>query len=491
MSPVINFPEYAPDLSPFESDESNIIYNVYPRKDGYQPVPTPSFVSASLSGPCRGYFYARNPDASISVFAATATKLYQLNNTTFTWTDVSKGAGTYAAIPAADQWQFAQFNNLVFATQINTVLQVFNLASPSAFADNAGSPPQARYIAVVGRFLVLSGMGSSIPYRIQWSGLNDTTNWTSGVNSSDFQDLPDGGPVRGVAGGEFGIIMQDSAIRQMTFVGGVLVFQIQRISQDRGIFAPLSLCQAGECVFYIGVDGFRMYVPGNYPVPIGKEKIDRTFFADVDSSSLNLIQGAADPSGTRVFFAYKSTAGVAGQFDKVLVYDFVLDRWTIIKAWMGVAISTLAKPGLTLEAMDAFAPGIITITGAANNGSGLIRLTISGLTAGTGPSNTNLNVENSVEVYGVTGTTEANGNWRFNIINSTHIDLIGSTFTNVYVSGGAIGGALDQLSASLDSFATASTVSLSMFDSSNRLAFLNGPAAEALLDTSEHEVDNN
>ena len=55
--------------------------------------------------------------------------------------------------------------------------QVFDLTSSSAFADLGGSPPQARYIAMVGRFVVLSGLLST-PYRIQWSGLNATTTWT-------------------------------------------------------------------------------------------------------------------------------------------------------------------------------------------------------------------------------------------------------------------------------------------------------------------------
>ncbi len=44
--------------------------------------------------------------------------------------------------------------------------------------------------------------------------------------------------------------------------------------------------------------------------------------------------------------------------------------------------------------------------------------------------------QNTIEVYGVTGTTEANGNWKFTVIDATHIDLVGSTFTNAYVSGG-------------------------------------------------------
>src|SRR5262249_46166167 len=70
------------------------------------------------------------------------------------------------------------------------------LLAGCGFADLGGSPPPARYVAVVNRFVVLSGMGTATPYRIQWSGLNAVTTWTPGVNSSDFQDLPHPGRVR-------------------------------------------------------------------------------------------------------------------------------------------------------------------------------------------------------------------------------------------------------------------------------------------------------
>jgi hypothetical protein len=76
----------------------------------------------------------------------------------------------------------------------------------------------------------------------------------------------------------------------------------------------------------------------------------------------------------------------------------------------------------------------IAVTGAANNGSGLVRLTLTGLTSG----NINLNTSGSVQVFGITGTTEANGTWQFLIIDPTHIDLVGSQFLNAYVSGGAV-----------------------------------------------------
>lgn len=73
-----------------------------------------------------------------------------------------------------------------------------------------------------------------------------------------------------------------------------------------------------------------------------------------------------------------------------------------------------------------------TITGAASNGSGLIRVTVSS-TAG-------LITGNKVEIYSVTGTVEANGQWMVTVVNSTHVDLQGSVFTNAYVSGGTLHG---------------------------------------------------
>jgi hypothetical protein len=351
--PMLPIPPYRPDLSDYEGAATQTLLNVMPRGDGYGPFPDFTVFTAALPAACRGFFYARKADGSVAVFAGTSTKLYQLNNTSFAWTDVSKSGGSYSALPNSDQWQFAQFNNFVFAVQINSAVQVFDLTSSSAFADLGGSPPPARYIAVVGRFLVLSGLGSSTPYRIQWSGLNATTTWTAGVNQSDFQDFPDGGVVRGVAGGEYGIVFQDASIRRLTYApGSPVVFQIDRISEEKGIFAPLSIVRAGDRVFYISPDGFQMIAPGGYPQPIGKERVDRTFFADVDTANLQLCIGASDPKGSRVYWAYKSLAGSSGLFDKILCYDSALDRWSPI-AMTGEYLTTLAKPGATLESLDS------------------------------------------------------------------------------------------------------------------------------------------
>jgi hypothetical protein len=357
--PLLNFGEWRPDVSDYEASTTQNVQNVLPRGDGYGPFPSLTALSLSLGAQCRGAFVAYKIDGSVTIFAATATDLYAMDNSSFAWSEVSKAGGPYSSVSSFEQWRFGQFNNLVIAVQANVPPQVFDITTSTAFADLAGSPPQARYIDIVGRFVVLSGLLSN-PYRVQWSGLNDVngpTSWTSGLNSSDFQDLPDGGIVRGVAGGETGVILQDQAIRRMTYVpGSPVIFQIERISQDKGLFGPYSLVRAGERIFFFSAQGFHRIDPGGFPTPIGRERVDRSFFADLDKANLQLFIGAADPRNSRILWAYKSANGATSQFDKILVYDWILDRFAPIRI-SGEYLLQLSQPGLTLENLDSLAPG--------------------------------------------------------------------------------------------------------------------------------------
>lgn len=357
--PLLPFGEFKPDVADYQSSTTQTVLNVFPRGDGYGPVTALAALSFALIGQCRGGFVAYKSDGSVTIFAATATDLYVLDNSAFTWSKVSKGGGPYSSVSSAEQWRFVQFNNLVITVQANVAPQYFDITTSTAFADVLGTPPQARYIDIVGRFVVLSGLLST-PQRIQWSGLNDvngSTSWTPGLNSSDFQDLPDGGIVRGVAGGETGVILQDTAIRRMTYVpGSPVIFQIERISQDKGLFGPYSLVRAGERIFFFSAQGFHRIDPGGFPTPIGRERVDRTFFADLDKANLQLFIGAADPRNSRILWAYKSANGALNQFDKILCYDWVLDRFSPVKL-SGEYLLQVSQPGITLEGLDAIAPG--------------------------------------------------------------------------------------------------------------------------------------
>lgn len=84
--------------------------------------------------------------------------------------------------------------------------------------------------------------------------------------------------------------------------------------------------------------------------------------------------------------------------------------------------------------------GTLTVTGAANNGSGLIRLTVNGYgdNPNGGDTPTSYLVTGDViNISGVIGTLEANGNQQtITVVDGTHIDLQGSAYVNAYISGG-------------------------------------------------------
>ncbi len=95
-------------------------------------------------------------------------------------------------------------------------------------------------------------------------------------------------------------------------------------------------------------------------------------------------------------------------------------------------IATLALAGSAEAANRFWVP--ITVTGAANNGSGLCRIQVgAGLATGKVTGET-------VTVAGVTGATGCNVTTTITAIDATHIDLVGTTFGGAYVNGGTVAG---------------------------------------------------
>lgn len=489
--PMVKFPQFAPDISSLGTGVSSLIQNVAPRVDGYGPFQALISFTQALGERCRGYFFARRSDGSIAVFAGTSTNLYLLNNIDFTWTLVSKGAVAYSGLPSDANWQFAQFNDTVIAVQVNTAPQKLTFGVDTAFVDLPGTPPAAGSVAVVNFFLVLTNLLSN-PRRVHWSDLGNIFQWTAGIGLCDFQDLSDGGNCFGISGGDaYGVVFQNAAIRSLVYApGSSTVFQIVRIAQDDGVFAKYSIINAGSKTFFISPQGFKKIDPGGVPIPIGKGRIDEYFKNNVDLSNLQLCIGATDPTQTRVYFGFKSKSGAAGLIDTVLIHDWSIGEngsWSIIVGQSIEYLASLAKPGLTLENLDAIAPTPLNILGEANNGAGKVRLTLDTI------SNPNFHIagQNFIVIQGATGgPAGVNGTHlaaNIAIIDGTHIDLLAVNFSAGYTGGGQIGGSLDALNFSLDSISNASQAQLSAIDATHKVGFFNGPNLEATIETDEQD----
>jgi hypothetical protein len=495
MAPVprtTKFPQYAPDITNLTTGVSALVQNVVPRPDGYGPFKSLIAFTKSLPGPCRGYFYARRADGSILLYGATATDLYLMNNSDLTWTRVSKGGVSYASVSNGSNWQFTQFNDTVIAVQQNTAPQFYTIGSSAAFADLAGSPPQAGSATVIGFFLVLSELLSN-PRRVQWSDLGSIVTWTAGVGLSDFQDMSDGGAVRTVTGSDaFGVIFQDATVRSMTYApGSATVFNIVRLARDETLLTKYSVINIGTTIYYQSAQGYKRIDAGGAPVPIGKGRVDDTVKADFDRSNLRMMIGASDPTQTRVYWAYKSISGQAGLLDKILVYDPAIGdggQFSIITGQTLEYIASLARPGLTLENMDAIAPTPINITAVANNGAGKVRLTVDSVDNGK----FKIAGHNFIVIQGVAGFPSLNAaflNTQYAIIDGTHLDITSVNFAAGYTGGGQIGGSLDQLTFSLDDISPAAAAELSAVDSTHSVGFFSGPNMEAIIEGDEEGDD--
>jgi hypothetical protein len=478
--PTLPFGEYRPDLSDLDGTHSRSLLNVIPQGDGYGPIKAIAALTEALPAQCRGYFPARNTDNSITVFAGTSTKLYALNNTFFTWEDVSRSAGTYTTLNSDAQWSFVQFGNRVIACQGNDNVQTYVLGTSTEFEDLAGSPPDAAYVAVVGQFVVLSGLTAN-PFRVQWCAIGDPTAWTAGTNQSDFQDLPDGGIVRQTLGGELGVIFQDLSIRRMVYSpGSEVIFVIERIGKDIGLLHPYAATAVGEKVFFLTPKGFMQMDPAGGMLPIGAEKVDRTFLAAYDPAAPQYVICAADPESHLVFWTYRTLGMSSDAFDAALGYNWLLQRWVPLTI-SGEYMTSLAQPGVTIEGLDAIAPGALEVLGAADSGSGEIRIEVA--------DTSDLTTGDYKTISGVTGTTEANDTWEITVVDGTHFDLNGSTFTNAYVSSGVVGGSADLMETSWDAISAATLPGLSVANTSHKLAFFNGDNLEAVLETPEQSGD--
>ena len=343
----ITFGEWTPD-QPGITNGLRRAENVYPKLVGYGAIPTVVNYSASASEDLNNVVAGKTTAGATTVFAGGSTKLFKLDSGTLALNNVSK-SGNYST-PTDQRWKFTQFGSVIIAANGQAKIQGYNLNSSSLFADLSADAPAARYVTVV-RDFVVSGWQTSYQNRVQWSALGDESSWAnSATTQADYQDIPDGGSIVGVTGGEFGLIFMDRAIHRMSYVGSPLVFQFDNISRNLGCYEANSIIQYGGTSFFLGDDGFYA-CDGQNIVPIGNEKVNRFFFDNVDEGTLYLMSAAVDPSKKLIIWAYASNSSATP--DSLLIYNFQTQKWTSGTTNVDKIAST-STPAVTLEGMDTY-----------------------------------------------------------------------------------------------------------------------------------------
>ena len=336
----LNFAEWTPD-QPTVAGTLLDVNNAVPLLTGYGLFPQAVDYSNN-AGEDLNNVYAGKFSNITELFAGGASKLFKYNSGTQNLTDVSKVGGY-----SGERWEFVQYGDALLATNNAEKIQVWYVNSSTAFADVAATAPVAKYVTVIRDFVVAANL-SGAPNKVQWSDLNDETNWTAGAASqSDFQIISDGGNIRGITGGEFGIILLERAIVRMSYIGSPYFFQFDTISRGLGCISGASVAQYGGITYFISDDGFYSCNGTNLD-GIGTEKVDRYLFGTLDLTKIDTISTAVDPIRNIVLWNYPNISGGRS----IIMYNWQLKKWS--KADTDVDyISSVATSGMTLEDLDA------------------------------------------------------------------------------------------------------------------------------------------
>ncbi|ACB27631.1 hypothetical protein [Methylobacterium radiotolerans] len=366
MTPIKLAP-YAPDTASVDASVSAVATNVVPRSDGYGPVLAPVPLSLALPAECRGAIAVFSPTYNFPIYVAgTSTGLFVYKTTDQAWHEVTNPTTPYS-VPPGDYWSFVVYGTLLLACSAGTRIQKATIdvlqAGSQPFADLGGNtdgvdkPPRARHMGVVGDFLVLAGLPDS-PQTVRWSDSGDIEKWGLGLDGheADEQQLPDGGAVTGFAGGEYGVIFQERAIRRMTLspTSGD-IFDCSVLEENRGAVAPWCIAKVGPRIFFLDRDGFYALVIGGGPSqPIGAERVNRFFFGRVDPERVGMTVAFRDPTGERILFAYRlagTDASDPSLLGEALLYDWLLDRWSFLNVPFRFGLSA-ATPDVSVDSIE-------------------------------------------------------------------------------------------------------------------------------------------
>jgi hypothetical protein len=364
----IPYGPYMPDLPPVVNQVGLIkAQNVVPINGGYGPLASLAAIqyATALNEYCRGAIGGIDFGGNPYNFAGDRNDLY---NTVYAGADeISRSTGGYDT-GLEGRWEMAAFGETIIATNYNDDAQYYDIRSSSTFqniSDLSIAPavPRARHVGVIDNFVVFGNIYDqeigNQPGAISWSSINNPLSYpergtTAAVAvQSDRQILEGaGGWVHAVVpGSEVGAIFQEHAVWRMDYVGGDVVFALNRVEPNRGLLIPGLAVPVSRWVFYLSEDGFYLF-DYTSSKPIGKDRINKTFFADWDSAYPDRVSAIRDPDNTRIYVLYPGAGNVDGCPNRMLIYDWVLDMFTDaeIDAEM---LAWAVTPGLHLDSPDA------------------------------------------------------------------------------------------------------------------------------------------
>jgi hypothetical protein len=233
-----------------------------------------------------GYHAETITSRKFFVMSSADSKIYESADEGVTWAD-STPAGTAPTFPG----NFFTFDpDVIYVCQARApIKRQISSAAGTDFTALGGTPPVANCGARVRQHVVLGGL-STDPYAIRTSAIGDHEDWptpgTADARSKQaiLESLPQSlGAVKSVLGGEkIGVVVQESGLTRMTYVGGSNVYEFDTFEHEEGYGFQRMTYFAHDGVLWYWYNDHGFFATDGYSVRrLDSGKLTESFFNDL------------------------------------------------------------------------------------------------------------------------------------------------------------------------------------------------------------------
>lgn len=258
-----------------------------------------------------------------------------------TWSDVSRPEEEYHG-NADYTWNSCFLNGAIVMNTGFDIPQVF-LPNASKFKDLPNWPTNYRCKIMRSYKNYLVGMNlfaSSVsqPTTVKWSSPADpgeapnswaTNDATSESGEAFLADTP-GAIVDGIVLRDSLVIYKEDSVYSMRHIGGVYIFQFQKLFDDVGMLAPNCAVEFDGKHFVVGHGDVYVH-NGVQKSSIIEGKMKDFLFSSIRASGSKSVFVVADKKNSEIWICYQSSGGTGdiGFCDQALIWNWAENHWTI------------------------------------------------------------------------------------------------------------------------------------------------------------------
>jgi hypothetical protein len=362
------FGPWLPDVTDLKNPGLEVCTNVIPGPGGYQPAYGSSPMTADAGAPVLSAKMFERADGTRVTVCATAGDLHVIIAGTVTNSGLALALTQYV--------NFVRFGDSVYATvKDGGTWRLADLDTDTTFAAAAWTIPSGKTMARINEFLFMGNLtdtdASNAPYRIRWSPFNNPGGeWETDIGTqSDAIDMPtDFGPVIGIAGYTYGVILQRYGISRISYTGATAPFAKEVVDQQRGCASTASIVAVGDRTYFLSDDGF-FFTDGGPSQVISRGRIWQWFLANAGQFYLDKVIGAVDWPNRCVIWTVPDASGI---IQGLLYFNWETEWWSYVAFPVDVVL-TSGRDGLSLEDVSALYPSLDAMTLSLDDAAFLAR----------------------------------------------------------------------------------------------------------------------